>query len=137
MKKQLFAVAILGLLMTAVSAYAQTIRMKADVPFNFIVDRATLPAGAYTIESAGVADALLIRDADGQAKRVVMPNHCESNQPAGQTKLVFRKYGDRYFLSQVWIEGNTLGHEFPKSSRETEVARDFTAQEVVLVASLR
>ena len=137
MKKQLFAVAILGLLMTTVSAYAQTIRMNADVPFNFIVDRATLPAGEYTIASAGLGDALLIRDADGQVKKVALPNHCESLRPAGQTKLVFRKYGDRYFLSQVWIEGNTLGHEFPKSSRETEVARDFTMQEVVLTASLR
>jgi hypothetical protein len=137
MKKQLLAIAALGLLMTAVSAYAQTIRMKADVPFNFIVDRATLPAGEYSIASAGLGDALLIRDADGKATRVVMPNQCESLKPASQTKLVFRKYGDRYFLAQVWIEGNTLGHEFPKTSRETEVARDFTMQEVVLTASLR
>lgn len=37
-------------------------------------------------------------------------------------------------MAQIWLEGNSSGHELPKSSRETEVAKDFTLQEVVLAA---
>ena len=54
-----------------------------------------------------------------------------------QSKLVFHRYGDRYFLAQIWMAGSNSGQELPKSPRETEAARDYTVQEVVLVAALR
>lgn len=136
MKKHLFAIAALGLLLTTVSAYGQSIRLKADIPFEFVAERATLPAGEYTLQSLGPERSLLIRNVNNSMKSIVMANHCQSAQPAEQTKLVFRKYGDRYFLAQVWVEGNTSGHEFAPSRREREVAQDFTMQQVVLVASL-
>jgi hypothetical protein len=37
MKKQLFTLLGLGLLFATASAYAQTVALKANVPFNFIV----------------------------------------------------------------------------------------------------
>ena len=40
------------------------------------------------------------------------------------TKLVFHRYGDRYFLAQIWVAGNNSGSELPKSPREVEVAQD-------------
>ncbi len=46
MKDQLFALIGLGLLLATASAYAQTGVVKANVPFNFIVDKTELPAGS-------------------------------------------------------------------------------------------
>ncbi len=136
MKKQLFALLGLGLLL-AVSANAQTIALKADIPFNFIVGGATLPAGAYTIRSAGTdGSTMAIRNSDNQTKVLALPQNCESLNPAKTTKLIFHRYGDRYFLSQVWVEGSSTGRELRKSAREVEVARDYPAQTVVLVATL-
>jgi len=136
MKKQLMALVGVGLLLATVSAYAQTIRVKAQVPFDFIANHETLPAGEYSIQSLGFDSTLLIRNADMKEHAIVNSNRCESGKPAEKTKLVFRKYGDRYFLAEVWVEGMESGHAFAKSPREAEVARDFTMQNVVIVASL-
>ena len=57
MKNQLFALIGLGLLLATASAYAQTGVVKANVPFNFIVNKAELPAGQYTIQAVGSLEA--------------------------------------------------------------------------------
>ena len=49
MKNQLFALIGLGLLLATASAYAQTGVVKANVPFNFIVNKTDLPAGDYKL----------------------------------------------------------------------------------------
>jgi hypothetical protein len=72
-----------------------------------------------------------------KARGLVLATRCESLNDAKQTKLVFHRYGGRYFLTQIWTEGSNAGHQIPKSPRETEVAKDYTMQEVVLVAALR
>jgi hypothetical protein len=128
----LFAVA-LALLVTAASA--QTIQLKAEIPFGFIVNGATLPAGEYLVRSEGAGGAaLLFSDLNGHRNNLMLTNACRSLKAATKTKLVFHRYGDRYFLSQIWIAGKDSGRELPTSRRETEVARDFSMQEVVLVA---
>ena len=134
MKKQLFALLGLGLLLATVSASAQTVMLKANVPFNFIVSGKTLPAGEYTIQSLNtIARVLVLRGAE--KADMVIANPCQSARPSDKSKLVFHRYGDRYFLSQIWTAGNSSGAEFPQSSREAEVAMDFPRQEVVLIAS--
>ncbi len=111
MKKQLFVLLGLGLLLVGASASAQTVNMKVNVPFNFIVSKT--------------------------AKSLVLASRCESRKMSEQSKLVFHRYGNRYFLAQIWMAGNNAGHELPQSRREVEVARDYTLQDVVLVAALR
>jgi hypothetical protein len=134
MKKQLFTLLGLGLLFATASAYAQT-ALQANVPFNFIVAGNTLPAGEYTIRSLDTnARVLVIRGSD-ESQKMVMANSCASAKPSDTTKLVFHRYGDRYFLSQIWTAGNSSGAELPPSRRESEVAMDFPRQDIVLVAS--
>jgi hypothetical protein len=138
MKNQLFALIGLGLLLATASAYAQTGVVKATVPFTFIVDKADLPAGVYTIQGLGLAaGAMTIQSADDNVVKVILPNACESSQPQKKTKLVFHRYGTEYFLAQIWREGSERGQELPKSGRETEVAMDYPVQNVVVVAALR
>ena len=134
MKKQLFALLGLGLLFATASAYAQTAPLKANVPFNFIVSGNTLPAGEYTIQSLSTIErVLVIRGSD--KPQMVMATSCASAKPSDTSKLVFHRYGDRYFLSQIWTAGNSSGAELPPSRREAEVAMDFPLQQVVLIAS--
>ncbi len=140
MKNQLFALIGLGLLLATASAYAQTGVVKANVPFNFIVEKTQLPAGEYMIQSlsvAGSSRATMIESPDQKLVKVLLPNACESTQAPEKTKLVFHRYGDQYFLSQIWIAGNDRGRELPRSGREAEVAMDYPAQNVVVVATLR
>ena len=138
MKKQLFALVGLGLLLATASASAQTVRLEANIPFNFIVNKAELPAGEYTLRSLGSSHTgMLIQSTDGQMAKMVLPNTCESSKAPTASKLVFHRYGSEYFLAQIWTAGYEQGKELPKSSRETEVAQDYPVQNVVLAATLR
>ena len=136
MKRQLFVLLGIGLLLATASAYAQTIQLKANIPFNFVVGKTTLPSGEYTIRSLNMNQVLSI-GSSGQNSIMILANACSSPSPSAQTKLVFARYGDRYFLSQVWIEGNSLGRQLPKSRSEVRVAENETAQPVVVLAELR
>jgi hypothetical protein len=138
MKSQLFALIGLGLLLVTASAYAQIGVVKANVPFNFIVEKAELPAGTYLIDSLGLTGkAMTIQSVDRKVIKMVLPNACESTRAQETTKLVFHRYGDQYFLAQVWTAGNDQGEELPTSRREREVAMDHPSQNVVVVAALR
>jgi hypothetical protein len=138
MKNQLFALIGLGLLLATASAYAQTGVVKANVPFNFIVNKAELPAGQYRIQPMGItASAMAIESPDGKVVQAFLPNACVSPQAQKTTKLVFHRYGTHYFLAQIWKAGNDRGQELAASGLETEVARDYPAQSVVVVATLR
>ena len=69
MKKQLLALVGLGLMLATISAYAQT-GVKANIPFNFVVDKATLPAGEYIVQSVSTSGrAMSIHSADRKFTR--------------------------------------------------------------------
>ena len=136
MKRRLFALFGMGLLLATSSAYAQTINLKADIPFDFVVGKITLPSGEYTIRSFNADQTLSI---GGSAHNPVLflAKRCSSPSPSAQSKLVFARYGERYFLSEMWIEGNSTGRQLLKSRREVRVAENQAAQPVVVLAELR
>ena len=139
MKNQLFALIGLGLLLATASAYAQTGVVKANVPFNFIVDKTQIPAGQYMIQNVGSSGtAMTIESQDRSLVKLVLPNACESAQVQEKSKLVFHRYGDQYFLAQIWTAGNDRGRELLKTEQEREIAMSYpAAQDVVVVATLR
>ncbi len=142
MKKQSFLLA--GLLVLSSMAATQVARaqetMVADIPFAFTAGNATLPAGEYRVQKLdGNSAVLLIRCSDASAAAMVITNGARANEPQSQSKLVFKRYDNRYFLSQVWTAGSISGRELPRSSQEKELAlsaRVETKGEVTLVARL-
>jgi hypothetical protein len=46
-------------------------------------------------------------------------SYAARNEPS---KLVFNKYGDKYFLSSVWMPGRGVGNALPTSKTESETA---------------
>jgi hypothetical protein len=113
MKKQMSLLG-LGLLVVTALAYAETVNMKVNVPFNFVVGGATLPSGEYRVEGLGIAgNAISIRKLDKTAASLTLAIRCESSKTPEQSKLVFHRYGDRYFLAKIWMAGDNSGHEFP------------------------
>jgi hypothetical protein len=144
MKRQAFSlVSLLTLLLVAGSAFAQTVHLRGNIPFNFAVGNKTFPAGTYDIGSieSGTGKILLLQARDSNTSMMLNSNAAETLEPADKTKLVFNQYGNRYFLSQIWVNGSTLGRQLPKSSGEKEMARDvaqnLTRGQVEIVASLQ
>jgi|ERR1051326_3801689 hypothetical protein len=128
MKKQvLTTVALLSLLVTlAMSSFANAGRIMVNIPFAFTAGKALLPAGQYTLEQAGVINnSLLIRSADGKAKAayVTTMSNDTMRRAESKAKLVFHRYGDTYFLSQIWEAGSSIVHEVPKTAAERELLK--------------
>jgi hypothetical protein len=144
MKRQAFSlISLLSLLLVAGSAIAQTIHVRANVPFNFAVGNKTVAAGTYDVGTIDSRDSkiLLLQARDGNLSMMVGSITTEDLKPADKTKLVFNQYGNRYFLAQIWVEGETRGRQLPKSSREKELAQDVAQnlpqRRVEIVASLQ
>lgn len=140
MKKQAFrSITILGLLlvMTAVSVHAQSERSKAiNIPFNFIVGQKTLPAGAYTIEP-NRRDSLnvwLVQSRDGRTSALFTTISVRASETQEKTKIVFHRYGDQYFLSQIWTPGGNSGRVLRMPRLERDVAKNSVERETIVLA---
>jgi hypothetical protein len=111
-----------------------------NVPFDFIAGNQNLPAGEYSVKvSQTDARIVLIERRDATAAMFIGTNTVVANTIQSESKLVFNRYGDRYFLSQVWNEGNSRGRQLMKTAREKEIAqtaKNETQGQVTLVAEL-
>ena len=137
MKRQaLTLVVVLGLLLVAGSAFGQTIRVKADIPFDFAMSGKTLPAGEYTIKSDAKAGFLLVTNTNSGRTAMVLVQGVDGGTPSDRSKLVFYRYGKSYFLRKISMAGYN-GLELPATRGETEVAMDYTNHEEVVLASVR
>ena len=97
--------------------------LKADVPFDFSVGGETLPAGVYTVMPMTTQNVLRIRREDGRAAALVITNDAPARRGQDQTRLGFHRYGDRYFLAQVWTAGDSNGRELGQSRAERELIK--------------
>jgi hypothetical protein len=122
MKTQLIGVFGLALL-TVASLFAEmTPRMTAHIPFGFHVGNSVLPAGEYTVDTEPGPGLVRLRSADCKSSVTILANAVQSLSVPRESKLIFSKYGDDYFLSRIWKAGSDTGNELRKSRRETEVA---------------
>ena len=114
------------LLLTAVTLFAQTTPaqrlMKVNVPFSFGVEGHYLPAGEYTILTVTPEHSIRIVSTDGQHSAIVndLPNYAGSPSPS--SRLVFHRYGNEYFLTQVWTAGQNVARNPLSSKHAMEVA---------------
>lgn len=134
MKKQAFrTITMLSLLLVlaAVSVNAQgrsENSIAGNIPFDFAVGDTKLPAGNYTLRRIALTtsyDRLVIKSSDGRGDShtvLTMPNR--TSQVQKQSKLVFNRYGDQYFLSQVWMAGSDTGRDLFPSRNERNLLNE-------------
>jgi hypothetical protein len=112
-------------LVTAVaSAHAQT-RSRADVPFDFVAANKTLPAGNYYIAD-GTSGRAVVKIAARQehASVFAMTVAITSKGNTDKGKLVFHRYGNRYFLAEIWTGGDREGQKLLKSREEKAIENE-------------
>lgn len=113
-----FSVALLA----AASVFAQgSQRLIVQVPFGFHVGNSILPAGEYRVDNAAPS-VLRLRSDDSKSSVMILTHLVQKGNAPGKGQLVFNKYGDEYFLSQVWSPGDNTGSELRKTKREFDVA---------------
>lgn len=122
MKKQ--ALLVLGLILLAgmTTVYAQSsAAARFEVPFEFVVNNLTLPAGEYVVDYSAKAGVLTIRNMEGHPTAIVLSRPVAGSSPAAKCVLIFNRYGEKSFLSKLWIASETMGRAVPKSTYEREV----------------
>jgi hypothetical protein len=116
----------ISLVFTAATLLAQTTvsqrLMTVNVPFAFAVEDHSLPAGEYLVLTVTPERSIRIVSADGKHSAIVntLPNYGKS--PSENSRLVFHRYGNEYFLAQVWTAGQNVARNPLSSKRAMEVA---------------
>jgi len=126
----------ISLAMGVASVGAQS-RIGVDIPFDFMVAGSLLPAGTYEVRPVlQSSEAILIRSENGKSSVMFLTIGVYAKREE-TPKLVFHKYGSRYFLNQLW-DGSSIGHQLPKSRAEAELAlQENGKRQVVLAAQNR
>ena len=114
-------VAGLAATLTANAQIRSDATIRANIPYAFVVNNTTLPAGTYVITVSDPygsdTSVLEIRSANSKTAVLFDTDPITGPRLAPQTELVFEKIGDTYFLSQVFLQGDE-GSQVRKSKTQ-------------------
>ena len=135
MKKQMITMAatVVFTMLGIASVHAQDAgTVSVHIPFEFSAANKTLPAGDYyvrrTIQGAQVGMEVISKDKSQTLRLTIHPVRGTDIQAA--SRLVFNRYGDQYFLSQLWIAGRSNGEELTKVSRERLLRNEMASRAI-------
>jgi hypothetical protein len=121
--KRNIAIALFGLasLFAASGAFAQDGIGRITIPFAFSVSNTTMAPGHYRIASNSDAS-VVIRNLD-QGTAVFSTIVAPEQASYGSCQLLFHRYGERYFLSQILCPSKSLSVDLPVTRREQRARR--------------
>jgi hypothetical protein len=120
--KRITAIALLAIAIFAMAgmSFAQSTKgVQANVPFDFTVANKLLPAGTYTVKT-GSGGLIAIKNHDKPITVLALTGP-DSNKSENGGKLIFHKYGDQYFLSEILCDSENLNVAVPRSKTEAKV----------------
>ena len=129
MKKQIMRIAALTLFVTTLavaSAHAQSSSSNqlVTIPFDFYVGAEKLPAGQYLVSAESSRTAMRIQRRDQSPGAYFSIRPVEGRKIQNQSKVVFHKYGEDYFLAQIWTAGRASGQELNRAERQRRLDRE-------------
>lgn len=100
----------------------------ANIPFDFTVCREQLPAGKYKVRPISGANpkVVLVASEDNRSVEIVCTRDVKGQKPAATGKLIFNRYGNQYFLSELWLQGDLTGNQLVKTEQEEALLREVT-----------
>jgi len=122
----------LALATAVVSANAQSAKsankVVADIPFEFSVGYKTMPAGEYLVRSLlSAEDALMIQSADAKVSALRQTEATAQMKNKTNARMVFHRYGERYFLAEVWNGAGSTGRQLFKSQEESALESELAS----------
>ena len=136
MKTNLLQVSVLAVI-AAAAVHAQGYpKVTANVPFDFVAGDHTFRAGQYTVDQGRLSGTgLLIECLDHKDAAFALANSIQSSAVRSHGRLVFHRYRNTYFLSEVWVGGGQ-GRWIATTHRERELAaKGVMPQVTTLLAS--
>jgi hypothetical protein len=106
--------------------------MTVSVPFGFIAGDKSLPAGDYSVQVNPERRSVVLHQ-EGQSPLILLTNRRESTNTPPRGKLVFKRYGANFFLSEVWNQDNATGQALTPSAAEKEMAHKKQPEQILVV----
>jgi hypothetical protein len=106
--------------------------MTVTVGFEFAAGDKLLPAGDYTVQVNPDRGIVVLRN-EGEKALILLTVRKESRSAPQRGKLVFQRYGDSLFLTEVWSQNNAIGQSLAPSAREKELAREKHPEQTLVV----
>ena len=100
-------------------AQAQNRGVRANIPFDFVIAGKHLPAGEYQFLTQS-NQAFLIRNINQPIAVLSMSLRTDSARP-NSSYVVFNKYGDSYFLSEIHSSAIAVDAGFSQSKQEKQL----------------
>ena len=122
--------------MLAAAQMPSETKIVVQVPFDFVIGSTIVPAGQLTVQRLALEkDVLTMHNRDSKLNIFANSSRIETKEPSATTALVFHKYGNRYFLWKVKVEGSQTAYRLPESPAEAELrAQNVNAMEEILLA---
>ena len=98
------------------SAQSPTPVAEVDIPFDFQTPTQNLPAGHYHVDLE--SNHLILLRGNGSAVGLAVTYDVIDKRTPTRGTMVFARYGDKYYLRQIWTAGNPTGLECAKSRAE-------------------
>ena len=122
------------LLFSVGSAQAESGPLMATIPFGFYTGTTLMPAGEYRIDTIENGVVKLFNRDTHTPVLVSTSAVRNSSRELVSGKIVFHRYGQDYFLSEMWWSGSDVGSKAPISNRERELAKGATPARIESLA---
>jgi hypothetical protein len=116
----------------AFAAHAQTVVLRADVPFGFYMGKSAMPADSYKVTSTD-RGSIWVQARSSNANHASLTHPAVGNSKSEAPRLVFHRYGDTYFLTQIWTGDPSSGQALPMSPIEKELASNGTPRTLAVI----
>jgi hypothetical protein len=158
-KRYVFLAASLAAVLFSSSSFAQTQTkdtttpqarkslsnsVQATIPFEFVIGNRTFSAGSYTFQrvlgrprSGDNLSILIVRGTDRGAYQAVVTAVAQGQAAQVSTKLMFKPVGGSFYLSEVWMAGDSYGNQLSQRGSDSEIQASAFAEPITLLADLR
>ena len=118
------AILLVSVMPLAQAAKIDSLALMESIPFSFVVQGKALAAGDYTIDQDSASFTSIVRSTDAKSAAIALVAYQEPAGPRESARLVFHRYGDQYFLSEVWIP-----NRYHSTVSPTPIERELAAKQ--------
>lgn len=121
---KLFVAALIISFISVGSAFAQQ-SLDFEIPFDFQIGKKEMQAGKYKIKKID-GKQFIFKNVETNKSRIIMTDAQIGDERSVTTEnLVFNRYGDTYFLREIYAARSTVGREFGESKLEKKLRKEF------------
>jgi hypothetical protein len=117
---RLIILVCLSVILTGAAKAQSAHSFEVEIPFPFILEDRTFPAGKYLVQRIDPAkpNVLMLKNADARITRLMLTQRVQSESPSAVSALIFMRRQEKFYLFQIWTGGDKDGRQISLSNEE-------------------